>query len=441
METLIYGDQDKEAIVYLPKTHIDHDTIKQLKNLINHPSVDHVRIMPDCHIGPGCCVGFTSIISDKLVPNFIGGDIGCGILTYKLSEDMKTKKLEKLEARIRQAIPLGNGKEYIHKEPIVEEKDLEELFRDCSKEADSYVQNIKRLQGIDISEYKPEYSQKWLDQMSKKVNTNHYYDLQCLGTLGGGNHYIEINQDTEGFRYFTVHSGSRKLGRQICMYHQNNMDDHTRFDWDTFNDKVAVAKKTMKKKDLKKYRLELTEELKSEQRPNYLEGTKMYDYVFDMIFAQKYAQLNRKLMLRSFLYIVSEEYHPDNLVESIHNYLDFEKMVMRKGAISAKEGEKCIVSLNMRDGILICQGKGNPEWNYSAAHGLGRFMSRQDASHTIQLKDFIKSMENVYSTSVCKETVDESPMAYKDVELIKNAITPTVDIIEQLIPIINVKAC
>jgi tRNA-splicing ligase RtcB len=287
----------------------------------------------------------------------------------------------------------------------------------------------------------PTYSVQWLKGKCQQIGMNYEYMLQGLGSLGGGNHYIEVNKGANEQLYITIHTGSRNFGGKICKFHQEKINETKFFDYETLHDKMKRARRKVKdSKKLKEIQDDLCLELNAKRHPDYLEKIEAYDYYFDMIFAQKYAKLNRKMILELILEQIYLAFKPENLIESIHNYIDFNDLILRKGAISAHKDKLCIVSLNMRDGILLCKGKGNEDWNYSSAHGAGRILNRSQALSKISLKMFKESMKDVYSTTVQDETIDESPFAYKDSELIKKSLTNSVEIIEQLKPILNVKA-
>lgn len=345
----------------------DAQTISQVTNIINQPFMKDckVAIMPDCHSGKGCVIGTTATINNKINVNMVGVDIGCGMLTVPLKEkDVDFKTLDEV---IRKYVPSGAS---IHQN----EKDFPEL------------NNLNAT--IDKSRAK-----------------------KSIGTLGSGNHFIEVNKDTDGNLYLVIHTGSRHLGLEIAVYHHNVAIEYCK----------AIPK--------------------IEKEYSYLENELLENYLNDMKIAQRFAVANRKTIAEAII----NNMHLDkscfeNSFETIHNYISFEDNILRKGAVSAKAGEKLLIPINMRDGSLICIGKGNPDWNYSAPHGAGRLMSRSQAKDNISLDDFKETMNGIYSTSICKDTLDESPMAYKPMEEITDCITETVDIIKVIKPVYNFKA-
>ncbi len=357
--------ESKYGIVKIFTDNIEKDAVSQIIKMANSPLGENanIRIMPDCHSGKGCTIGTTMFISDKICPNLIGVDIGCGVDLIIVKEDM-SDKLEILDKLIRKKIPSGFN---IH----------------------------ENLQEYNFSDMKC-----W-DKLPKKAKERSQYSL---GSLGGGNHFIEAY--TNGI---AVHSGSRNIGQTVATFYQK-LAQKTKFDNKEFIDKDLAF-------------------LTGEERENYL---------FDMMIVQKFAVENRKAMLEVIvkdlkLTVVSS-------ITSTHNYIDTQTGILRKGAISAKEGEMLVIPLNMRDGMLVCKGKGNKDWNYSAPHGAGRLYSRTKAKEIFTLEDYKKSMEGIFSSCVHNSTLDESPFAYKDYKEIMNHIHPTVEIIERLIPIFNFKA-
>jgi len=391
---------NQDAIIFIPSNEIQDETKSLVSKLSKCDVFNHIRVMPDCHCAAFCCVGLTSVIKDKIVPQIVGGDIGCGISCYPLNKVIKEKQYKKIDEAIKSAIPMG---EKIHKISIANDVIMNNIYNECNKKL-VFLKNKFSDYPFRDFQYNENYYQTLISKLHS--NTNSAIFIRSLGTLGGGNHYVEFNKDTDGKCYVCVHSGSRAIGQAICGYHQ------------------LKAKSNMKGKML----LE-----------NYLENEELVEYLIDMIYAQEFASKNREIMIQLICNIVGSDYIKESLIETIHNYIDFERLILRKGAIAAEAGKKCIISLNMRDGVLLCKGKGNEDWNYSSAHGCGRLMSRADARKSFNMTQFKTSMRDVYSSSVCKETLDEAPMAYKDAEKIKQYIGDSVDVIKQLVPIINIK--
>lgn len=391
-----------EAIIY---TNVIEDmAVNQIKTLCDQEFAkdSRIRIMPDVHAGAGCTIGTTMTIVDKVVPNLVGVDIGCGMETIRIKN--KHIELQKLDKLIYEKIPSGfNIREAAHK--YNDDIDLTELR--CRQDG--------RLN---------------LDRAVKS-----------LGTLGGGNHFIEADKDENGNIYLVVHSGSRHLGLEVAAYYQeqayrelngNNKADIYKL--------IEEYKKSGREKEIQTAIEELQKVVKTDipKALAYLSGTLMEDYIHDMRIVQRFAMLNRKAMIdemvRGMKIKVEEEF------TTIHNYIDTEEMILRKGAVSAKTGEKLLIPINMRDGSLICIGKGNEEWNYSAPHGAGRLMSRTAAKSSFTVSEFKKQMKDIYTTSVSADTLDECPMAYKTMKDIVENIGDTAEIINVIKPIYNFKA-
>ncbi len=328
-----------------------------------------IRIMPDVHAGKGCTIGTTMTITDAVVPNLVGVDIGCGMETVLLEE--KRVNLPKLDSFIRESIPHGFS---VRPKPhaMADEMDLGELR--CADRID-----LRR-------------------------------GAESLGTLGGGNHFIEVDKDDEDKLYLVIHSGSRNPGLKVAEYYQ----------------KLAYEKLGGKAQSEVPYELA------------YLTGEAMEDYLHDMALMQRFADLNRRIMkaviLKGLKLTEKESF------TTIHNYIDTENMILRKGAVSAKAGERLLVPLNMRDGALICTGLGNPDWNESAPHGAGRLYSRGEANSSFTVSAFKKAMEGIFTTSIDQSTLDECPMAYKDAQSIINAIGETARIEKHILPVYNFKS-
>ncbi len=365
-------------------------------------SESKIRIMPDVHAGKGCTIGTTMTIADKIVPSMVGVDIGCGMYTTLLEQ--KKIDFQKLDAA---AHTIPSGKEVW--EARRERFDLTRLR--CYRE----LKDTKRLE-------------------------------RSLGTLGGGNHFIEANADDEGNFYLVIHSGSRNLGKQVAEYYQKLAWDLNRGKEEYFNTRdeiIRVYKEQGRKKEIQKTLKNLEKEWQ-EKAPTmpadlcYLYGSYMEDYLHDAEICQEFARRNREkiaeILLETMGWTAKESFH------TIHNYLDTEDKILRKGAISAKAGEKILIPINMRDGSLLCMGKGNEDWNFSAPHGAGRKMSRAGAFERLTMAEYEKEMQGIFSTCIIPDTLDESPMAYKDMHEIVTHIEPTAEILCRIRPVYNFKA-
>lgn len=381
---------------------IDQPSISQIIEVCSQPMCEgtQVRIMPDVHAGAGCTVGTTMTIKDKIVPNLVGVDIGCGMLVIQIKEThIEPKKLDKV---IRERVPSGFAlRDKPHR--FNESTDVEDLY--CLKH---------------VNPLRAEHS---------------------LGTLGGGNHFIEVDKDDEGDIYLVIHSGSRHLGLEVCNYYQN--EAYRRLNQSSDSEiKELVAK--MKAEGKHKQIEAEVKKLKNTKRTNvpkhlaYCEGDLFDAYVHDMKITQEFATLNRLAMADEI--VKGMGWHVMDQFTTMHNYLNTDDMILRKGAVSAYEGEHLIIPMNMRDGSLLCIGKGNPDWNDSAPHGAGRLMSRSEAKQTFSMDEYRKSMGGIYTTSVNTGTIDECPMAYKPMQSIIDNISDTVEIVDIIKPIYNFKA-
>ena len=359
-----------------------------------------IRIMPDVHAGKGCTIGTTMTITDKVVPNLVGVDIGCGMETTRIREGRL--ELQKLDKLIYEKIPSGFSiRDKAHR--YLNEIDLSELC--CARHVD-----LLRAE-------------------------------KSIGTLGGGNHFIEVDKDDEGNLYIVVHSGSRHLGVEVASYYQeagykvlNRTDDAS------IEALIARMKAEGREKEIQK-ELKKLKNLKQTNIPKalaYVSGELFEQYIHDMKIVQHFAMLNRQAMMDEI--VKGMKLHVEEQFTTIHNYIDTDAMILRKGAVSAKEGERLLIPINMRDGSLLCVGKGNEDWNCSAPHGAGRLMSRADAKQSFTVSEFKKQMAEVYTTSVSKATLDECPMAYKGMQDILDNIGPTADVVKVIRPIYNFKA-
>ena len=347
---------------------VDQESVSQVIGLLNQPYTagSRVRMMPDIHAGAGCTIGTTMTVTDKICPNLVGVDIGCGMETIRLRE--KQIPLQQLDELIRREIPSGFA---IRSKPhkFLKKIDLEKLL--CADHI----------------------------QMSRAENS--------IGTLGGGNHFIEADRDENGNIYVVIHSGSRHLGLQVAQYYQK------------------AAEKALEGQGIPKPLC-------------YVDGELLERYLHDMKIAQEYAALNRQAMVD--VIVKGLDLQVEEQFTTVHNYIDTENRILRKGAVSAQAGEVLLIPINMRDGSLICVGKGNEDWNYSAPHGAGRLMSRSAAKAAFSVEKYQEEMEGIYTTCVGRSTLDECPMAYKSMEDIVNHLGPTAEIQTVIRPIYNFKA-
>ncbi len=377
---------------------IDDTAYEQLQELSDLEIFKHskIAIMPDVHAGASCTIGTTMTIKDKIIPNMVGVDIGCGLEVVKL----KNKKIDfaKLDNFIKRNIPSSF--------------DIRNVEHEFAKKID-----LSKMHCFD------------------KIKTSRGY--KSIGTLGGGNHFIEIDIDEEKNNYLVVHSGSRNIGLEVAEFYQN--EAYQQFVDKKKDEIIKRLTKNHKQKDIEKELLNFKNSLtKKDKDYAYVEGKLFDDYIHDMKIMQEFASLNRKAIVHDIMEFM--KFKKEEQFTTIHNYIDMEYMILRKGAISARKGEKLIIPINMRDGSLICLGKGNKNWNYSAPHGAGRLISRTKAKKILSMQEFKKEMEGIYSTTINKNTIDESPMAYKNIDDIINNIKDTVDIIVRIKPVYNFKA-
>lgn len=389
---------------------IENEAIEQINVLLSQEAFKDckVRIMPDVHAGSGCVIGFTADLGEKVIPNIVGVDIGCGMLCVSIGHG--DIDFEKLDNVIRTYVPSGRN---VHEGRVMCFDELQDLY--CYRE----LKDTKRIE-------------------------------RSIGTLGGGNHFIEIDTADDGYKYLVIHTGSRNLGKQVAEYYQN-----------------LACKLMSGKKDFYERKDKLIEEYKSTGRKSeietalkelwnsfhdtnpkvpkdlcYLEGKYREQYLHDMRICQKFAYFNRVMIAQIICNHMGWGVDADmpDYFECIHNYIDHDSNIVRKGAISAKFGEKVLIPINMRDGCILGTGKGNEDWNYSAPHGAGRLMSRNKARETLSLNDYLDSMSGIYTNSVSEETIDEAPMVYKPINEIVECIKDTVEIDAILKPLYNFKA-
>lgn len=388
---------------------IEPEALNQIYTLIKQPAFADckVRIMPDVHAGKGCVIGFTADLGDKVIPNIVGVDIGCGMLCCEIGKiDVDYAKLDSV---IREHIPAGRA---VRNEEIAFPQ-LENLY--CKDQ-------LKNMEWLKCS----------------------------LGTLGGGNHFIEVDEDSDGIKYLVIHTGSRNLGKQVAeIYQQMAIDDMQGMNKlaEESQNLIAEYKATGRQKDIQRGLAELKrkwqpDKLNIPKELCYLTGEHREMYLHDMKICQEFAMVNRRAIQDIIFYYMGWTFSRSFMerFQTTHNYIDHDTNIVRKGAISAKTGEKLLIPINMRDGCIIGAGKGNEDWNCSAPHGAGRIMSRSKAKESVSLEEYQESMKGIYTTSVSQSTIDESPMAYKSMDEILEHIKDTVEIVKIIKPVYNFKA-
>ena len=383
---------------------VEDEAIEQIRRMCDHEFTrdSKVRIMPDVHAGKGCTIGTTMTITDKAVPNIVGVDIGCGMYTVNLGKvDIDFKRVDEAAHFIPSGRNVWDGRN--------EKFDLTKL---------KCYRNLKET--------------KWLER--------------SLGTLGGGNHFIEIDEASDGTKYLVIHSGSRNLGKQVAEHYQQlaielnrGIEDYLKARDEIIRSYKAQGRKNEIQTALKQLSWDkANKETTIPEDLCFLYGRYLEDYLYDAVICQAFARRSREKMAEILIdytgMTAGEGFH------TIHNYIDTDEMIIRKGAIAAHKGEKVLIPINMRDGSILAAGKGNPEWNYSAPHGAGRIMSRTKAKNTLSLEEYKRSMEGIYTTSVNEATLDEAPGAYKSLEDIIEVIKESVDVIDIMKPVYNFKA-
>lgn len=383
---------------------VEDEAIEQIRRMCDYPMTEgaKIRIMPDVHVGRGCTIGTTMTIKDRVVPNVVGVDIGCGMYTVCLGKN--EIDFTKVDEAVH-FIPSG-GKVW---EGRKERFDLTELK--CYRQ----LKDTRRLE-------------------------------RSLGTLGGGNHFIEIDEASDGNKYLIIHSGSRNLGKQVAEYYQNLAIDLDKGLEEYFVEReelIKTYKEQGRRKEIQQAlkELEKTHYENNPQNPEdlcYLYGKYMQDYLFDVEICQNFARRSREKMAEIILERTGMT--GNDAFHTVHNYINTDEMILRKGSIAAHKGERVLIPINMRDGSVLAVGKGNPDWNYSAPHGAGRIMSRTVAKEKLSMEEYVASMTDVYTTSVSETTLDEAPMAYKSLADIIDVIKESVDIIDVMKPVYNFKA-
>lgn len=381
---------------------IEEEAIEQIRRMCDYEFTEgsKVRIMPDVHAGKGCTIGTTMTVIDKAVPNVVGVDIGCGMYTVNLGNvDIDFEKMDEACHFVPSGMEVWESRQ--------EHFDLQELH--CFRE----LKDSKRLE-------------------------------RSLGTLGGGNHFIEIDQAENGTKYLVIHTGSRNLGKQVAEIYQKLAIDLNKGKETYFKQRdeiIRTYKEQGRRKEIQAALKEIAWSARETTIPEdlcYLYGDYFKEYLADVEICQRFAKRNREIIADVILSRCNLE--AKEAFHTIHNYIDTDEMILRKGAIAAHKGEKVLIPINMRDGSVLAVGKGNPEWNYSAPHGAGRIMSRTRAKNLLSMEEYKKEMEGIYTTSVNEETLDEAPMAYKSLADIIDVIAESVDVMEVLKPVYNFKA-
>jgi tRNA-splicing ligase RtcB len=467
MTTTIEGDHTT-AKVYLDKDNLEDLTREQIQEMVDHEAfTEPVRIMPDCHPGSGCVIGFTMLLDDKVVPNVVGVDIGCGMLAIKLAEKPSLSNAE-IDERIRKTVPMGWHSHDNQEYHIGNDFPWQETSQKIHHLQEGLGEEID-FDGYDLDYFKDLCERAQVD-LNKAINQ--------MGTLGGGNHFVEIAESEQTGEWWAVfHSGSRALGNSVAEFWQDKATEHrnetavpvlteedlpdevrgaggtvdmltgedgrridmegaAEFCRETFNEQKIEANLNR----IRQVRHDRAEHLEENRNTHldYLEGKAAHGYLIDMAFCQTYAWENRRYM--GDLVADALDVGIADSIHSPHNLIDFDDLVIRKGATRAHENERLIVPFNMGEGSVILRGKGNVDWNWSAPHGAGRNGSRTWAKDEFTLDEFEAAMDGVFSTSISEETLDESPMSYKDPSLIESRLGETGEIVDRLNPVINCKA-
>jgi RNA-splicing ligase RtcB len=418
---------------------VEETCVKQIHGFLNHPAFTNpISIMPDTHAGKGSVIGFTMPLTSKVIPNVIGVDIGCGMLSYNLGTELNIS-LEQLDKQIREKVPFGFS---THDKAVMHFKN-EFPWTKVRESAKQFTNAYNKKFNTNFISELYEGEDKWFQKKCEQIGADQRRVINSIGTLGGGNHFVEIGKSADDHFWLTIHTGSRNFGKCVCEYWQNYAIKVVKKEKDEIvSNEIKRIRETFVKSNIEQEIKVLRQHYSLDnisQQLCYLEGESVIRYLFDMIFAQQYAQVNREHIAKIISNLINPAMKAFQQVESVHNFIDFRDFIIRKGAIRSYTDELMIIPFNMRDGILLCKGKSNSEWNYSAPHGAGRVLSRSAAKREVKLEDFEKSMQGIFSTSIGLGTLDESPMAYKDSKMIEEAIEPTAEIIAKIKPILNMK--
>ncbi|CCQ35264.1 tRNA-splicing ligase RtcB [Natronomonas moolapensis 8.8.11] len=458
---------------------VEGNVLDQLEDLVDHPAfTEPIRMMPDAHVGAGAPVGFTMPLGDRIVPNIVGVDVGCGMAAFELGDELPLSDADR-EAAVRNAVPMGRSVHAYDDAPhLVNEFPFERATRVFERFDDAHAARFgERIDpGFDFDGYDSTYFNSLCGRVLADQRQGMGHVIKSAGTLGGGNHFVEFARSRASGRYWlVVHSGSRYLGKSVAEFWQGRASDYRsadrireaipdsdyeflKFDPEAVGDRELHAWVTggMGESHLRKKAIraafdgsEIERAFERLSRPtadvetrsddlDYLEGREAHGYYVDMLFAQQYARWNRTLIGEAICSALGVE--PIDSFQSIHNYIDFRDLTVRKGATPAREGQRVVVPLNMAEGSIIASGRGNDAYHRSAPHGAGRTMSRGEAFETVEMAEFETAMAGVYSESVVDGVRDEAPMAYKPADAIADALEPTAAITDRLDPVHNLKS-
>lgn len=478
----IVGEHAK-ARVMTDRERVEDDTISQIYEMLNHGAIQNdVVIQPDTHPGAGSVIGFTMPLGERITPNIVGVDIGCGVNAFKVGEELPLNH-EVRESKIRDTIPMGRNVNDFDDSPHLYENfpwaEANKLFQEFNEAyKDSFGMEVEPLE-FDFQKYGPEYFDELCDRVLSGKKVSQDYIIKGAGTLGGGNHFIEFGQSQRDDSYWCViHSGSRYIGKATAEYWQNKAEkrrksedardalqelnqyhDYVKFNVDEVSDEDLLdwvqggkgedfvdfeALKSDYAPENSTRIQEISTELKQavsgkrgHTELDWLEGQEAHGYFVDLIFCQIYARWNRRLMGDKICEAL--DVSKSDTIESTHNFIDFRDMIVRKGATPAREGKELVIPFNMADGTLIARGKGNEDFLYTAPHGAGRVMSRREAKDIINMDEFKDAMDGIYSESVKEETIDEAPQAYKNAEVIAEKVGKTAEILDRLEVVHNLK--
>ncbi|WP_276271274.1 RtcB family protein [Haloarcula litorea] len=478
------GEHTTARVMVDDESLVEQGCLDQIQRLVDHPAfTEPVRVMPDAHWGAGAPIGFTMPLADRIVPNIVGVDVGCGMAATNLGDDLPLDGPER-ERRVREAVPMGRSvHDYDDAPHLVEEFPFDRANRVFESFDDAFAERFgERIDPVefDFDGYDGDYFEGLCDRVLAAQRQGMGYVIRSAGTLGGGNHFVEFARARESGDYWlVVHSGSRYLGKSVAEYWQSTATDRRTIGRlreeipEAYADYLKFDPETVESRDLyewvtggkgeshiEKERLrreldggeieEAFDALGRLQRAvhdddgdrddelDWLEGREAHGYYVDMLFAQQYARWNRTLMSDAVCDALGVE--PVDRFQSVHNYIDFRDLTIRKGATPAREGQRLVVPFNMAEGSVIARGKGNEEYHRTAPHGAGRVMSRRAAHDTVDMDEFADAMAGVYSESVVEAVRDEAPMAYKDAERIVDALAPTAEVVDWLDPVHNLKS-